>query len=60
MPLRAGTERFQPALREAPSGSTLNHPNFNLPGRTFGASNFGAVQSAHDPGEMQFALKFDF
>jgi hypothetical protein len=34
-----------------------NHPNFSLPGRTFGASNFGVVSSAADPREMQFALK---
>jgi hypothetical protein len=40
--------------------NTLNHPNFNLPGRIFGASNFGVIQSALDPREMQFALKLDF
>ncbi len=40
--------------------NTLNHPNFNLPGRTFGASNFGVISSALDPREMQFALKFEF
>jgi hypothetical protein len=40
--------------------NTLNHPNFNLPGRIFGASNFGVISSAQDPREMQFALKFDF
>jgi hypothetical protein len=38
----------------------LNHPNFNLPGRIFGASNFGVISSALDPREMQFALKFEF
>lgn len=38
----------------------LNHPNFNLPGRIFGASNFGVISSAQDPREMQFALKFEF
>lgn len=55
------------ALREAVSlqfrvdaYNALNHPNFNLPGRIFGASNFGAVSSALDPREMQFALKLEF
>ena len=38
----------------------LNHPNFNLPGRIFGASNFGVITSALDPREMQFALKLMF
>jgi hypothetical protein len=38
----------------------LNHPNFNLPGRIFGASNFGVISSALDPREMQFALKLEF
>ncbi len=38
----------------------LNHPNFNLPGRIFGQSNFGVISSAQDPREMQFALKFEF
>jgi hypothetical protein len=38
----------------------LNHPNFNLPGRIFGQSNFGVISSALDPREMQFALKFEF
>ena len=40
--------------------NTLNHPNFNLPGRIFGASNFGVISSAQDPREMQFALRFEF
>jgi hypothetical protein len=38
----------------------LNHPNFNLPGRIFGASNFGVISSAQDPRELQFALKLMF
>ena len=38
----------------------LNHPNFNLPGRVFGASNFGVISSAQDPREIQFALKLEF
>ncbi|HEX3743836.1 MAG TPA: carboxypeptidase regulatory-like domain-containing protein [Bryobacteraceae bacterium] len=40
--------------------NTLNHPNFNLPGRIYGASNFGVVTSAADPRELQFAVKLLF
>ena len=40
--------------------NSLNHPNFNLPGRIFGASNFGVISSAQDPREFQFALKLLF
>jgi hypothetical protein len=40
--------------------NALNHPNFNLPGRIFGASNFGVITSAQDPRELQFALKLAF
>ena len=40
--------------------NTFNHPNLNLPGRIFGASNFGVITSALDPREMQFALKLTF
>jgi hypothetical protein len=40
--------------------NTLNHANFNLPGRIFGTSNFGVISSALDPREMQFALKLMF
>lgn len=39
---------------------TVNHPNFTLPGRIFGASNFAAISSALDPREMQLALKLIF
>ncbi len=38
----------------------FNHPNFDLPGRIFGASNFGVITSAEDPREFQFALKLLF
>lgn len=38
----------------------LNHPNFNLPGRIYGAANFGVVTSAADPRELQFAVKLLF
>jgi hypothetical protein len=40
--------------------NALNRPNFNLPGRIFGAANFGVVTSAQDAREVQFALKFIF
>src|SRR6266581_829109 len=40
--------------------NALNHPNFNLPGRIFGAANFGVVTSAQDARELQLALKLMF
>jgi hypothetical protein len=40
--------------------NSLNHANFNLPGRIFGAANFGVISSAGDPREMQLALKVLF
>jgi hypothetical protein len=40
--------------------NSLNHANFNLPGRIFGASNFGVISSAGDPREFQLALKVLF
>jgi hypothetical protein len=40
--------------------NSLNHPNFDLPGRIFGASNFGVIASAEDPRELQFAMKLMF
>jgi hypothetical protein len=40
--------------------NSLNHSNFNLPGRIFGAANFGVISSAGDPREMQMALKVLF
>jgi carboxypeptidase family protein len=40
--------------------NALNHPNFNLPGRIFGAANFGVITSAQDARELQFALKWLF
>jgi hypothetical protein len=40
--------------------NALNHPNFNLPGRIFGASDFGVVTSAQDARELQFALRLTF
>ena len=40
--------------------NSLNHPNFNLPGRIFGAANFGVITSAGDAREMQAAVKVVF
>ncbi len=40
--------------------NSLNHANFNLPGRILGAANFGVISSAGDPREMQFAIKVLF
>jgi hypothetical protein len=40
--------------------NSLNHPNFNLPGRIFGAANFGVIGSAADPRELQWAVKLSF
>jgi hypothetical protein len=40
--------------------NALNRPNFNLPGRIFGAANFGVVTSAQDARELQFAVKWAF
>jgi hypothetical protein len=40
--------------------NSLNHANFALPGRIFGASNFGVITSAGDSREMQAAVKLIF
>ena len=40
--------------------NSLNHANFNLPGRIFGASNFGVITSSGDAREMQAAVKLLF
>jgi hypothetical protein len=37
-----------------------NHPNFGMPGTTFGTSAFGKITSAMDPRIIQFALKLKF
>jgi hypothetical protein len=39
--------------------NALNHANFNVPGRIFGAANF-VITSAQDPRELQIALKVAF
>jgi Carboxypeptidase regulatory-like domain len=40
--------------------NSLNHANFALPGRIFGAANFGVISSAGDAREMQAAIKVIF
>jgi hypothetical protein len=40
--------------------NSLNRANFNLPGRIFGAANFGVVGGAADPRELQWAVKLLF
>ena len=37
--------------------NALNHPNWNQPGRTLGASGFGEVTSARDPRIVQLGAK---
>jgi hypothetical protein len=38
----------------------FNHPNFNIPNRTAFTANFGAIASAQDSRQLQFALKLMF
>jgi hypothetical protein len=38
----------------------FNHPNFNIPGRTFASSTFAQISSAQDARQMQFALRLTF
>jgi len=40
--------------------NALNHANFNLPGRIYGAANFGVITSAAEPRETQIAIKLLF
>jgi carboxypeptidase family protein len=40
--------------------NALNDANFNLPGRIFGAANFGVITNAQDAREFQFALRWQF
>jgi hypothetical protein len=53
------TERLRAEFR-FDAYNTLNHTNFDLPGRIFGASNFGVISSAEDPRELQFAMRLSF
>jgi len=52
-------ERLRVQLR-VDAYNSLNHANFNLPGRIFGAANFGVITSAGDPRELQWAVKVLF
>jgi len=40
--------------------NVLNHPNYGLPGATFGTAAFGQITTALDPRDIQFALKLKF
>lgn len=40
--------------------NATNHPNFDLPGRLFGTSDFGVVTSAKNARLMQFSLRYSF
>jgi hypothetical protein len=35
----------------------LNHPNFEMPGTTYGTSSFGVVSTTLPPRQVQFAFK---
>ncbi len=52
-------ERFNVQFR-AEAFNAFNHVNFNEPGRAFGASNFGVVNSARAGRIMQLGLKLSF
>jgi hypothetical protein len=38
--------------------NAFNHPNFGLPGHTFGAANFGVVSSASEGRTIQLGVRF--
>ena len=39
--------------------NALNHPQFALPGATFGTAQFGQISAtSHDPRDIQMSLKF--
>jgi hypothetical protein len=53
------TERFRVDLR-GEFYNALNHPNFDLPGHTLGAADFGTVLSAKAARTTQLGLRFAF
>ncbi len=40
--------------------NAFNHPNFNLPGNTFGAPGFGVINDAHEGRRLQLGIRFLF
>lgn len=52
-------ERTQVQFR-AEFFNAFNHPNWDMPGRDYGASAFGVISSALDPRIIQFGLKVLF
>jgi hypothetical protein len=44
----------------AEAHNLFNHPNFNIPNRTAFTASFGAISSAQDARQFQFALKLIF
>jgi hypothetical protein len=53
------TERYRIELR-GEFYNLLNHANFNLPGLTYGAADFGVVSSARPGRTVQLAARFAF
>jgi hypothetical protein len=53
------TERWKFDLR-GEFYNLVNHANFNVPGSTFGAADFGVVSSARPGRTVQIALRLSF
>jgi hypothetical protein len=53
------TERWAADLR-GELYNLLNHANFDIPGRTFGAADFGVVSAARPARTVQLALRLRF
>lgn len=53
------SERFGLEFR-AELFNMFNHPNFGIPGTTFGSSTAGLITSAGTPRDIQFGLKLTF
>lgn len=50
-----GTRRLQLRVE---AFNAFNHPNFGLPGHTFGAPNFGVISSASEGRTVQLGVRF--